>query len=76
MHYGEDSRSVARLRFVHFGFCTFTSIREAQVNCTAIPLYFHTAPAIHEAFIVPKDKLYTTPVSSISQRVTTVSTSQ
>jgi len=30
-HYGEDSRSVIRLRFVHFGLCTFTSVRAAQV---------------------------------------------
>jgi len=31
MHYGEDSRSVICLRFVRFGFCTFISIRTAQV---------------------------------------------
>jgi len=58
MHYGEDSRSVIRLRFIHFGFCTFTSIEQPRFNCTAIPFYFHTAPATHEAPIVAKDKLF------------------
>jgi hypothetical protein len=82
MHYGEDSRSVIRLRFVYFGLCTFTSIRSAQVQLYWYPTVFLHSPrhswGIYrtegQALQFPADR---TPVScDISHRVTTVSTSQ